>query len=242
MNIPEFTAQASLYRTSNRYRSSVAEFGGSIADQSVVAAYIPGPRTQERCSGCTDICVGLRNVCLAKVSATLTQACWASLGWGCGAAIAWAYIESGGCYAHYAQCFGLCHIPSASELDWESPCCPKVCGIHTPGSAGSGCCDHGEACVGSHNPNTRDGCCPVGQECEGNCCAKGDYCLPGGICSTYPGSSLWPEDWKPPKPPKRPINYCKIGWEPCGGTCCAPGLECCSVGGGHVACKTNCLH
>ena len=74
MNMPQFTAQASLYRTSNRYRSSAADFGGSIADQSVIAAYIPGPRTQEKCSGCTDVCVGLRDVCLAEVAVSVSEA------------------------------------------------------------------------------------------------------------------------------------------------------------------------
>jgi hypothetical protein len=231
MKMPPFTAQASLYRTSNRYRSSVTDFGGSIADQSVVAAYIPGPRTQNRCSGCTDICVGLRNICLAEVSFTVAQACWASLGFGCGAAIAWGYVKTGGCYAHYAKCFGLCQIPS--NPIWESPCCPKVCGIHIPGIAGSGCCDHGEACVGSHNPNTRDGCCPVGRECYGNCCAEGEHCLPGGVCSRDPGY-LIPEDTSPPPPP--PFS-CPPGSAPCGlpditgviRTCCPPGTVCCGL-------------
>ena len=231
MNIPEFTAQASLYRTSNRYRSSVAEFAGSIADHSVVAAYIPGPRTQERCSGCTDICVGARNICLAGVGVSVLSACGLSLGFGCAGAYAWGAVQTAGCYAHYAECFGYCQIPSASEVGWESPCCPKVCGIHTPGSAGSGCCDHGEACVGSHNPNTRDGCCPVGQECHGNCCAKGEYCLDGGICSTEPG---YFENSYPPPHERRGTSRdprifadCGVGQTPCGAKCCPPGLKCC---------------
>jgi hypothetical protein len=233
MNIPAFSAQASLYRSNNRYYSSGAEFGGSISDQSVIAAYIPGPRTQERCSGCTDICVGLRDVCLAGVAVTVAEACWGTLGFGCGAALAWGYLQAGGCYAQYAHCFGLCQIPT--NPIWDSPCCPKVCGIHTLGIAGSGCCDHGEACVGSHNPNTRDGCCPVGQECHGNCCAPGEYCLDDGSCSTEPGYFANP----PPPPP--PVNNCIFGGEPCGPKCCPPGTHCCnySVEFG-PECKTSC--
>jgi hypothetical protein len=234
LNIPQFTGQASLYRTTNRYRSSDTDFSGSPSDRPVVAAYMPGPHTQERCSGCTNICAGLRDVCLAEVAFSVTEACLGSLGFGCGAAIAWGYVQGGGCYAHYAECFGPCQIPS--NPFWESPCCPKVCGVHIPGIAGSGCCDHGEACVGSHNPNTRDGCCPVGQECYGNCCAKGEHCLPGGICSTEPG--YFPNT--PPLP--EPDNNCIFGGAPCAGKCCLPGLMCCGGLPGQPDCRTSCVH
>jgi hypothetical protein len=237
MNIPQFTAQASLYRTSNRYRSTVADFGGLIADQSVVAAYIPGPDTQARCSGCTYYPTTLRDICLTKTAFMVTQACWISLGFGCGAAIAWGYQQAASCEQAYLAGFGICHIPGG-------PCCPKVCGIHTPGSEGSGCCDHGEACVGSHNPNTRDGCCPVGQECGGNCCAKGEYCLEGGFCSEFPGPLLPPPGTPPPPPPS---FSCPPGAAPCGvpdssgviRTCCPPGLQCC--GNSVQDCRTSCL-
>jgi len=234
MNIPAFTAQASLYRTSNRYRSSGGDFGGSISAQSVVAAYIPGPETQNRCSGCTDVCVGLRDICLAKTALGVLQGCAATLGFGCGPFIALGVLQTAGCYAHYAECFGYCHIPNVPGV-WKSSCCPIVCGIHTPGIAGSGCCDPGEACVGSHNPNTRDGCCPVGQECYGNCCAKGEYCLEGGICSTEPG--YFPNT--PPPPP--PVNNCIFGGAQCGTKCCPPGLQCCGLFNGQPVCKTSCL-
>lgn len=248
MNIPEFTAQASLYRTSNRYRSSAADFGGSIADQSIVTAYIPGPQTQNKCSGCTDVCVAVRDVCLAKVAVMVTEACWASLGFGCGPAIALGYIQAASCESSYLSCFGICNIPSASELGWESPCCPKVCGVPTPGSAGTGCCDHGEACVGSDGPNTRDGCCPVGQYCGGNCCAKGEsccgetccppdhFCLDGNNCSAEPG--YFPNT--PPPPP--PVNNCIFGGVPCGKKCCFGDFVCCNDSGGPVCRQPPCLH
>jgi hypothetical protein len=244
MNLPEFTAQASLYRTSNRYRSSGAECDGSMPAQSVVAAYIPGPETQNRCSGCTAWCVAARNICLVKVAKGVLEGCSGTLGFGCLAAIGWGVVQTGGCYAHYAECFGLCHIPSADELDWKSPCCPKVCGIHIPGIAGSGCCDRGEACVGPGAPNTRDGCCPVGQYCGGNCCATGtsccgDKCCPagfsciGGLCTTgFPTT--------PPPPP--PDDSCIFGGVKCGTKCCPPGLVCCGVFQGQPDCKTSCLH
>jgi hypothetical protein len=235
MNIPEFSAHVSIYRTSNRYVSSVAEFGGPVADQSVAAAYIPGPQTQHDCSVCTDACAVPRDICLAKVAVSVTEACWGSLGFGCGAAVAWGYFESASCYVPYEACLGYCNIPGGLG-PLSGPCCPKVCGPPNPfEGSGSGCCDHGEACVGSHNPNTRDGCCPVGQECHGNCCAKGEYCLDGGVCSTDPGTF----GNTPPPPP--PQNNCIFGGAPCGSKCCPPGLACCGVFSGQPDCRRSCL-
>jgi len=237
MNIPAFTAQASLYRTSNRYRSSGAECDGSMPAQSVVAAYIPGPETMNRCSGCIDVCVATRDICLVKVGIEVLEECGGTLGFGCLGAIGWGYIQTGGCYAHYAECFGICHIPSVDELGWNSPCCPKVCGIHTPGSAGSGCCDLDETCVGSDVPNTRDGCCPAGQYCAGNCCAIGEICGSDGICRTQPSFT----DNTPPPPP--PVNNCIFGGAPCGPKCCPPGLQCCNYSAQFGPdCRTSCVH
>lgn len=247
MNIPEFTAQASLYTTRNYYRSSGARIGDSPADHSVMAAYIPGPETMNRCSGCTDVCVVTRDVCLAKTAGMVAEACWLSLGFGCGAAIALGYIQAASCEASYLSCFGVCNIPSAPELGWKGFCCPKVCGPPTPGIAGSGCCDHGEACVGSGSPNSRDGCCPVGQYCGGNCCAKGEkccgvnccpadhYCLDGNKCSAFPGEFGG-------DPPTPPAKHCRVGAD-CGPECCPLGLECCSYSAEFGAdCRTSCLH
>lgn len=249
MNIPAFSAQASLYRTSNHYRSVVAVSDGSIPAQSVVAAYIPGPETQNRCSGCTDKCVNVRNFCLAETAAMVAEACLTSLGFGCGAAIALGEIQAASCEEGYLSCFGICNIPSADGI-WESSCCPKVCGIPTPGVGGSGCCDHGETCVGLDSPNTRDGCCPVGQYCGGNCCARGEsccgntccpsnyFCLEGGICTEFP--PFTPPGWEPPPPPE---NNCIFGGEPCGRKCCPPGKFCCGLwADGTPKCWDTCLH
>jgi hypothetical protein len=240
MNIPKFTAQASLYRASNSYHSSVAESGGSIPAPSVVAAYIPGPKTQNRCSGCIDVCTATRDVCLAKVAITVAETCWASLGFGCGAAIALGYIQAASCESTYLSCFGICNIPSASGLGWESPCCPKVCGFPTPGSEGTGCCDHGEACVDQDDPNSREGCCPSGRlVCGNSCCAEGQtFCTEGGQCSSdFPGH--FPNDPPPPPPP----NNCIFGGEPCGPKCCPPGLQCCNYSPQFGPdCKTSCIH
>src|SRR4051794_4389166 len=101
MNLPLLSAEASLYATRNRYYSATAGFDTVVPDGSVVPAYIPGPETLNRCSGCTDVCVAVRDVCLAKVAVTVTEACFASLGLGCGAAIALGYIQAGSCESSY---------------------------------------------------------------------------------------------------------------------------------------------
>jgi hypothetical protein len=249
MNIPQFTAQASLYRASNRYRSSVADFAASIPAQSVVAAYIPGAETMNRCSGCIDACTTARDVCLAKTAVMVTEACWASLGFGCGAAIAWGYIQAASCESVYLECFGFCNIPSGPG--WKGFCCPKVCGLPTPGKEGTGCCDHGEACVAQDDPNSRDGCCPVGHFCGGRCCPTdapccGSSCCPPpyscieGVCTTGFGTGT-------PPPP----HGCPPGAAPCGfpdssgviRTCCPPGLKCCGYTDQFGPdCRTTCLH
>ena len=43
MSIPLFSAQASLYKSCNRYLFTAAGVGGSNENQSVVATYVPGP-------------------------------------------------------------------------------------------------------------------------------------------------------------------------------------------------------
>jgi hypothetical protein len=249
MRIPEFTAQSSLYWSRNHYRSFVADAGGLTANQSVVAAYIPGPDTQQRCGDCLHNYKLLRTICLAKTAVEVLEGCVGSLGFGCGAAIAWGYQQAAACEEGYLIGFGLCHIPGGlGEL--SGPCCPKVCGVHTPGSAGSGCCDHGETCKGlGVRENTRDGCCPVGRDCGSVCCAAGEkccgeiccpsnnFCLDSKTCSefgTFPNT--------PPPPPPESGCYLFAGGTPCGSKCCYGGLQCCGVDkNGQPICKTSCI-
>jgi hypothetical protein len=225
MNIPAFTAQASLYRTSNLYRA-FGDFGGSIADESVVAAYIPGPATRQRCSDCTYACEAERNTCLLKVAAAAAEGCILSGSpWGCVLSAIDHIGEAADCYIPYETCRGYCHIPGP-----DSRCCPKLCAF-SPFKDGTGCCDLDEACLGSDHPNTRDGCCPVGQYCGGNCCATGesccgDKCCPAGyscidgICTTgFPNT--------PPPPPPESGCYLFAGGSPCGTKCCYNYLQCC---------------
>ena len=56
MSIPNFTAQASLYRSSRHYRGSAATPGGSRPGESVVLSYRPLPATQLDCYQCNGAC------------------------------------------------------------------------------------------------------------------------------------------------------------------------------------------
>lgn len=254
MNIPAFTAQATLYRARNHYRSSVADFGGLTADQSVVAAYIPGSDTQQRCSDCLQTYEVLRGICLVKTGWMVASSCGLTglftLGLGCAAAIALGATQAASCEAQYLIGEGICHIPGGAG-SFSGRCCPKVCGIHTPEIAGSGCCDHGETCKGlGMRDNTRDGCCPVGRDCGSVCCAPGEkccgeiccpsnyYCLDSRSCSENPGTFA---NTPPPTPPDSGC-YFFAGGSPCGSKCCYGGLQCCGVDKtGQPICQESCL-
>jgi hypothetical protein len=249
VSLPAFTAQASLYRTSGRYHAAGIAAADAAPDGWIVPSYIPGAQTQRDCDKCLAPFALTRKVCLAKAAVMVAESCITSLFFGCGPAIALGYIQAAACEEGYIAGFGICNIPSADELDWDSPCCPKVCGVPTPGKAGSGCCDHGEACVGSDHPNARDGCCPVGQYCGGDCCAKGAtccgnqccpegwHCLEGGICSEF--YSFTPPGSKPPTPPEN--NICLFGGEPCGKKCCLGGYVCCDDAEGPTCRQPPCV-
>ena len=257
IKMPGFNAEATLYRSGNRYRSSGAEFGA----QSVVAAYIPGPETQNKCSGCTRACDIVNDACLAEVAASVSEACWGSLGWGCAGALAWGAWERAACRVNYEECIGLCNIPDTDI------CCPKFCGLDLDNPIkgnGAGCCDHGESCIpiGGSKANTRDGCCPSGRRCGIDCCAAGEICCGGqtccpsdqfcsddGACLEFPVPSGVP--FGNPPPPKAPgtpqdpriysgnSKYCGAGRTPCGNKCCPPELQCCDTDAG-PACMTSC--
>lgn len=260
MNIPSFTAQASLYRTSNRYRSSGGDFGCSIAVESVVApyipelspmdtvvlAYFPGPGTRHDCNDCLGgvakaliICGGTAAISAAAVCATTG---WFTFGLSCAGAAAAYGAALIGCNAAALVATGICAATT---------CCPKLCGVPNPFDPGSGCCDSDETCVDQNDPNSRHGCCPVGRDCGSVCCAPGEkccgeiccplnyYCVDNRTCSEYPGTFA---NTYPPTPPDNGC-YFFAGGSPCGSKCCYGGLQCCGVyENGQPICKKSCVH
>lgn len=215
MNLPEFTAEASLYKSNNRYRSSGSEDGGLLSGESIELAYFPGPAAKEACNKCLTSavsdyfeCIAFEGFPFSLIHCTLK-----------------AWYDSGACVV--------------------DDCCPKRCGPPDFGDlAGSGCCDANEQCVDRNDRNSRSGCCPSDQSvCAGKCCAKGesccgDTCCPAnyfcrdGFCSEFPSPLLPPPGTPTPTPPR---SGCPSGSAPCGfpdssgviRTCCPPGLQCC---------------
>jgi hypothetical protein len=173
MSIPNFTAQASLYRSSRHYRGSAASSGSSRPGGSIVLAYRPLPATQIQCSECNDSCSFSNSVCNGELVTPLAALCGFSLFTLPGACAAASYAQLY-CDALYAGCTTLCLFKS---------CCPKACGIPDPLKPGDGCCDAGEHCVDQNDPNSRNGCCPSDQSvCGGSCCAKGEFCCGDSCC------------------------------------------------------------
>jgi hypothetical protein len=160
MNIPQFTAQSSLYRTSNHYRSSAVEFDGSIPAQSVVAAYHPGPTTQYRCNKCLGTCAFDRDNCLNLVDTWISW--WDPL----------AQLLYAKCYSDAGDCIDQCSKPPLGA------CCPKACGPLNPSNPGEGCCDTEDSCCGGT-------CCPPNLVCyDGGVCS--DPPSPGFLPTTPP--------------------------------------------------------
>jgi hypothetical protein len=248
MKIPEFTAEASLYRTTGRYRVSASDFGVSPPSEAIVPAYLPGPETQARCNSCMEKCADRAAYCNAAAMAPLAGCVFPPA---CPVAAATAGGLLAGCQTALLGCAATCSLPRPElfglKLLGESPCCPKVCGFTHPFAMGEGCCDEGEHCVDRFDPNARQGCCPSDQSvCGGKCCAKGDRCCgneccpAGWFCSdgVCTQSVPFPSE-PPPEPPEPPMHLeiCPLGWTPCKGGCCAPGLECCPNG----VCSWTCV-
>jgi hypothetical protein len=221
MSIPEFTAQASLYRTNNCYRSSGSEGSDLLSDESIMLAYNPGPAAQAACNKCTNSAVSDYFKCIAFEGFPLSLI-HCTLG---------AWWDAGACVV--------------------DDCCPKRCGPPDFFDlAGSGCCDADDTCVAKNDPNSRHGCCPSDQSvCAGKCCAKGESCCGDTCCppNYFCRDGVFCEsefigDFPNTPPPPPPPNNCIFGGVPCGSKCCPPGLECCGVFNGQPDCKTSCLH
>src|SRR5437762_9859465 len=116
MNIPEFTAEASLYRSRKSYRVATAESSVSLPADSIVLA-LTGEGAAA-CQDCEQSCAETYSACMALALATV----WIPwLGGGIGVtctAVSWA-------------CLARCNAEGHA-------CCPKSCGSY--------CCSYGEQC------------------------------------------------------------------------------------------------
>jgi hypothetical protein len=262
MNIPQFTAQASLYRTRGQYSAAWSDVGALLPAETIVPAYYPGSGTQRDCSNCLEAVAKGLIICdgTAAVTAAVVCATTGIISFGISCAVA-----AGALAAALATCDGAALV--ATGVCAATTCCPKLCGTPNPLDPGRGCCDADEACVDQNDPNSRNGCCPRDQRvCAGKCCAAGEsccgdmccpqpnHCCGGSCCAPYEPccgdrccSFLPPPDTPPPPPPK---HGCPSGNAPCGfpdssgviRTCCGPGLECCNYSAEFGAdCRKLCL-
>lgn len=213
MNIPEFTAQASLYRTSNSYRSLA--FDRASLQRTVLVPQLGGPGF-EGYGNCISDCIDTKQYYNPKL--TYEEA---------GQACAGACRDPGGTSPGPRVGYG----PSCGNSPPDS-CANKraVCCAFTPGFpfTCAGICEvyydicledsRRECLIARHGPLTGGSSYPLTVE------------FPSAIPFGNP----------PPPPP--PVNNCIFGGAPCGTKCCLPGLECCGVFNGQPDCKTSCLH
>src|SRR5262245_10808751 len=233
MNIPQFTAQASLYRSSNLCRPAGPQGAKLWSGEGIAPAYYPGPATQAECQKCLKSVINDYFYCVAFTGFPLSL---------------------GHCQLQYYRDVFKCEV---------DVCYPKRCeGLGLFGE-GDGCCDADETCVAQGDPNSRSGCCPSDQiVCAGTCCRSsccGDICCPPGyFCcgdTCCPPGYHCRDGWicerefigrfpttPPPAPPAPSDKWCILmGGEPCGRGCCPLGLECCGLkSDGSPDCKRYC--
>jgi hypothetical protein len=225
MKLPEFTAEASLYRTKGRYRGSNGNFVHGAPTQGVVLTGL-GSADEALCSGCLEKCAENLKICvgIAAATALFCPPCAAA--------------ALGECDTQAVTCAGYCHLPGES-------CCPEFCHLGK-------CCGRGETCVDDQDPDSRHGCCPSDQNvCGGKCCPArytccgNECCPPGWFCNNGFCSQSVPFPHEPtpplPPPPQGPIQ-CEPGQELCQVSptrwvCCPPGKECCGARG----CQGTCV-
>ena len=268
MNIPEFTAQASLYRTSNSYRSLA--FDRASLQRTVLVPQIGGPDF-EGYWNCVNDCRDKHPNLTPKDAAKLcVRSCRDPGGTSPGSGSVYGYHPGQSTQYRCNKCLQTCAYDQSNCEDYAlaaswtpfgpllwalcssdaadcrdqcatglGPCCPKTCGPRSPFDPSAGCCDGNEQCVGIYDPNSRQGCCPSDQiVCDGKCCAAGENFCRAGLFCERQFIGDFPNT--PPPPP--PVNNCIFGGEPCGNKCCPPGLQCCGVFNGQPDCRTSCVH
>lgn len=226
MSVPSATAEYSLYKTSQHYRSVA---GAAPMNNSVQLAD----------STCVDECI--RECTFAGGH---TFECEPVCEISCG---------DGGlpprppqfCDAGYKECF---------RTGLRPHCCPETsecCHFYDPTTLRDrlDCCPPGKECCGNYsgcyNPITQQ-ChpsgiwdCPANRLlCNGNCCQLGEVCTPQGcsaperVCQgkrCAPGEQCTPQGCCPPDRVTSE-GCCPAGQALCGDKCCGPGWSCTSDG------------
>jgi hypothetical protein len=200
MNMPQFTAQASIYRTSGRYHTSTSSGLDDLQhSQFVTLAY--HPTSHARCDDCLTECV--KNIPATFFTPWISWICAANCALGpmcCPKRCAFDLgdLAGGGCCDANEECV------DPGDPNSRAGCCPsdqRVCGGR--------CCKKGDTCCGNE-------CCPTGWFCA------------DGFCTPSLPFSQRPPPPPPPPPISCPAGqqYCK---GPSGEwVCCPPGWECCS--------------
>lgn len=243
INIPGFNAEATLYRTRNRYRVSGSASSASLTAQSVVPAL--NSEDSARCSACENKCNGSYADCVGIATATWLAGLGACAATGpfyplCATPVTIAFsLANGLCAAKLTACHVVCNAPG------DSSCCPVFCELGHCCSTGETCTSHG--CCPSGRSVCGDQCCPEGYSCcggtccpnhccGGTCCDAGVPCCGDSCCSIFGGGG-------PPPPPPESGCYLFEGGSPCGSKCCFGGLQCCGYSAEFGPdCRTTCIH
>jgi hypothetical protein len=212
MNIPAFTADASLYRSRRHYHASPATDSESRTHTIVPALQ---PADNAACDECNSGCGKGAIQCTATASASYVAALI-----GCAASGPLYPICAGAASAVYGTAYTVCIAASWVCLaECELPgnaCCPT----HCEGSGSGYCCSTGEQCSSSDR-----GCCPVGRQvCGGRCCPEGDRCCGDECCSARNCcNGVCCEGECDPNG-----DCCSSPSHVCGGSCCPPFNKCCN--------------
>jgi hypothetical protein len=214
VSIPQFTAEATLYRSRRQYRLSPTNSGAPQSDQPITPAYFPGPETMKECYHCTEVsCAREYGECLIGAHATCAASVWLPF------LAPVCILAEEGCPSDYVRCLATCVAPVVGD------CCPHPCRVPNPFSPGDGCCDAGETCVDENDPNSRGGCCPSGQSvCGGKCCLPGDICSGDACCP--PGTQMLCNGVCCAGVCDKDGNCCQT--DLCGGKCRPPFNKCCN--------------
>jgi hypothetical protein len=184
MNMPGFTAGASLYRSRNTYRGATVESSASLpADSIVLAQRDLNPANSDACIQCNYACFVAYVVCLTGAPGFGLLLCPVA-GWGCLAACKRVggpccpqdcgdyccyrgdhCSYNGCCPAESAVCGGVCCGPGSYCCGSEgNQCCYLFPGPTPPPPPTPGC-PPGQNWCGWLTPFGGAACCPPGLEC-----------------------------------------------------------------------------